>query len=90
MYLTCQSKKIASNVGKEGIFCSTKVTKQHIAEKKDSTSEIESSHVTLVFYCCGLECREPSESRQEACLLTQLSVCADFTSQPLAVLATLL
>lgn len=68
--LTCQSKKIASNVGKEGIFCSTKVTKQQIAEKKDSTSEIESSHVTLVFYCCGLECREPSESRQEACLLT--------------------
>lgn len=49
-----------------------------------------SFHVSLVFCCCDLRCREPLEHRQEACLLTQLSVYADFTSHPPAVLAALL
>lgn len=41
------------------------------------------------FCCCDLGRREPLKHRQEACLLTQLSVCADFTSHPPAVLAAL-
>lgn len=43
-------------------------------------------HMSRLFCCCDLGCRE---RRQEACLLTQLSVYADFTSHPPAVLAAL-
>lgn len=46
--------------------------------------------MSLLFCYCDLGCREPLERRQEACLLTQLSVYADFTFHPPAVLAALL
>lgn len=48
---------------------------------------IEPSHVTPQICCCDLGCGEPLELRQEACLLTQLCVYADFTSHPPAALA---